>query len=379
MKKNVILLICLAFFIPLAISTKGNGFVEAINCSAEAMCVIEKDSGRVLQSKNMNKQLKMASTTKIVTAITAIENCDNLNKQVEVSNRAIGVEGSSIYLKQGERMSLIDLLYGLMLRSGNDSAVAIACYIAGDEQDFAKLMNKTAQKAGAVNSNFINPHGLDHPEHYTTACDLAKITTYALKNETFKQIVSSKSYSVEETNCSPKRYWVNKNRLLSSLSGCIGVKTGYTTKAGRCLVSAIERNNTIYVCVVLNCGPMFEESTKLLDHTDSQYKNIQIIDKNREIFNEYIIDKQNGKLFLYAEEDYYYPLNEEEKDNLILKYNVQLDNAKENDCVGEIKIFLNNCLLKTIKLFTMNKIDKLINNETLEISEVLWEEKINEN
>jgi D-alanyl-D-alanine carboxypeptidase (penicillin-binding protein 5/6) len=172
---------------------------------------------------------------------------------------------------------------------------------------------------------------------------------------------------------------VNKNRLLSSLNGCIGVKTGYTTKAGRCLVSAIERNNTVYVCVVLNCGPMFEESERLLNNADSEYENVKIVDRNREIFNEYIIDKQNGKLFLYAEEDFYYPLNNEEKNNVILKYNIHLDDAKENDCVGEIKVFLNNCLLKTIKLFTMNKIDKLIDSHTLEISEILWEEKINEN
>ena len=379
MKKIIALLMCLTFLMPLTIFASEIGFVEAVNCSAKAMCVMERDSGRVIQSKNMNEQLKMASTTKIVTAITAIENCKNLDNIVDVSNAAIGVEGSSIYLKQGERMKLIDLLYGLMLRSGNDSAVAIACHIAGNEQDFARLMNEIARKAGAVNSNFMNPHGLDGEGHYTTAYDLAKITAYALKNETFKQIASSKNYSVEETNCSPKRFWVNKNRLLSSLSGCIGVKTGYTTKAGRCLVSAIERNNTVYVCVVLNCGPMFEESERLLNNADSEYENVKIVDRNREIFNEYIIDKQNGKLFLYAEEDFYYPLNNEEKNNIILKYNIHLNDAKENDCVGEIKVFLNNCLLKTIKLFTMNKIDKLIDSHTLEISEILWEEKINEN
>lgn len=382
MKKLSICAILLLMVVSIccSIPTNNHNIAHAESfCSAKSMCLIERDSGRVLQSKNMNEQRKMASTTKIVTAITAIENCNNLNQEVHVDNKAVGVEGSSIYIKQGEKFKLIDLLYGLMLRSGNDSAIAIACHISGTEQNFAKLMNETAKKAGANSSNFVNPHGLDHSEHYTTAYDLAKITAYALKNEIFKQIVSSKTYSVNETNCSPKRYWINKNRLLSSLTGCVGVKTGYTKKAGRCLVSAIERNNTAYICVVLDCGPMFEESAKLLEYADAQYKNEKIIDKNKEIYNEFIIDKNNGKLYLYADEDFYYPLTESEKNDLVLKYNVRLDETKENDQVGEINIFFNNHLIKTIKLFTMNKIDKLIDSETLKISEILWEEKINEN
>lgn len=378
------LLISLLFIFALALSilpiNNRNSIVKAESvCSAKSMCVIEKDSGRVLQSKNMSEKRKMASTTKIVTAITAIENCQNLYKEVEIDSKAVGVEGSSIYIKHGEKLKLIDLLYGLMLRSGNDSAMAIACHVAGSEQKFAQLMNATAKKAGAENSNFINPHGLDHADHYTTAHDLAKITAYALNNQTFKTIVSSKNHSVDESNCSPKRYWVNKNRLLSNLSGCIGVKTGYTKKAGRCLVSAIERNSTTYVCVVLDCGPMFEESARLLDFVDEKYENEKIIDKNKEIYNEFILDKNNGKLYLYAEEDFYYPLAESEKEKLILKYNVTLDNAHANEQVGEIKVFFNNHLIKTIKLFTMNKIDKLIDSETLKISEILWEEKIDEN
>ena len=381
MKKLLICLLLSLAFASVILPIRNNySIVKAeCACSAKSMCVIEKDSGRVLQSKNMSEKRKMASTTKIVTAITAIENCENLNQEVEVDSKAVGVEGASIYIKHGEKLKLIDLLYGLMLRSGNDSAMAIACHIAGSEQKFAQLMNETAQKAGVENSNFVNPHGLDCENHYTTAYDLAKITAYALNNQTFKSIVSSKSYSVEESNCSPKRYWINKNRLLSSLSGCIGVKTGYTKKAGRCLVSAVERNNTTYVCVVLDCGPMFEESAKLLNFVDEKYKNEKVIDKNKEIYNEFILDKNNGKLYLYTEEDFYYPLAEHEKEELILQYNVELDNAKANEQVGEIKVFFNNHLIKTIKLFTMNKIDKLIDSETLKISEILWEEKIDEN
>lgn len=350
-----------------------------LSTSAKAMCVLEKDSGRVVASKNMNLQLPMASTTKIVTALTVIQNCDNLDEIIQVDNRAIGIEGSSIYLRNGELISIKDLLYGLMLRSGNDSAVALACHAGGSVEGFAQLMNETAQKAGANNSNFVTPHGLDHKDHYTTAYDLARITAYALNNPIFKEIVSTKVHTVPATNKSDKRYMSNKNRLLNTLDGCVGVKTGFTKRAGRCLVSAIERDDTTFVCVVLNCGPMFEESASLLNTVHSMYENKKIIDKDKEIYNEYLIDKNQGKLYLYAEEDFYFPLLENEIDKLKLEYNVKLDNAKAGAVVGEIKVFFENDLLKTIKLVTMNKIDKLMESETLEIKEILWEEKVNEN
>ena len=347
--------------------------------SAKAMCVLDKDSKRILYSKNENQQLPMASTTKIVTAITVINNCQNLDEYIQVADESIGVTGTSIYLRKGETIKVKDLLYGLMLRSGNDAATALACHISGSVKGFADKMNGLAKKVGANNSHFANPHGLDNPEHYTTAYDLALITSYALNNPIFKEIVSTKNYVIPETNVSEKRYLTNKNRLLSSLEGCCGVKTGFTNKAGRCLVSACERKNMTAVCVVLNCGPMFEESSELLNQSLANYKNIKIIDKNKEIFNEYIIDEKEGRLYLYTDEDFYYPLLNNEHKDLKLICNVKLDDAEKGDEVGEIQIFFNERLLKILKLYTMNKIDKLIDNKTLSISEVLWEENINEN
>ena len=344
--------------------------------SAKAMCVIEKDSGRVVASKNMDQKLAMASTTKILTALTVIENCKDLDVKIEIPKQAVGVEGSSIYVRDGELMSVKDLLYGLMLRSGNDSAVALAYHVGNNLEGFAKLMNETAKQAGATNSNFVTPHGLDHKDHYTTAYDLALITAKALNNPIFKEIVSTKTYIAPATNKSDIRYMNNKNRLLNNLEGCVGVKTGYTKKAGRCLVSAIERNETTYICVVLNCGPMFEESEKLLNTADCLYKNTKIVDKNKEIYNEYIIDKQEGKLYLYAEKDFSYPLLQSELKDIEIKYSVELSGAAENDCVGEIKVFFKKDLLKTIKLFTMNKINKLIDSKTLNIKEVLWADDV---
>ena len=347
--------------------------------SAKGMCVIEKDSGRILYSKNKDQKLPMASTTKVATAITVIENCDDLDESIAVNDGAIGVEGTSIYLRKDEEIKVIDLLYGLMLRSGNDAATALAYHIGGGIDEFAKMMNETAKKAGASNTNFVNPHGLDDPNHYTTAYDLSKITAYALNNPIFEKIVSTKNYVIEATNKSEKRYLTNKNKLLRSLDGCCGVKTGYTSKAGRCLVSASKRDDCTIVCVVLNCGPMFEESSALINSAFNEFELKKIIDKNQEIYNEYILSDKEGKLYLYTDEDFYYPLRADEFDDIKIKYSVELKDAKSLDEVGKIDIFFKNDLIKSLKLYTMNKIDKLINNKTLQIEEILWEENINEN
>ncbi len=383
-KKIKIYILIAALIVPILLFStlaflKPQNNIDAISSSGKSMCVIEKDSGRILYYKNENEKLPMASTTKIMTAITVLQHTNNLDEYITVDDASIGVEGTSIYLRQGEILSVKDLLYGLMLRSGNDAATALACHVGGSVEGFADMMNELAQSIGATNSHFANPHGLDNAEHYTTAYDLALITAYALDNPIFKEIVSTKSYQIEATNKSEKRYLTNKNRLLSSLQGCCGVKTGYTSKAGRCLVSACERGNLTTVCVVLNCGPMFEESAALLNASFNDYENVKIIDKNKEIYNEYILDENQGKLYLYTDEDYYYPLAKGEFEKLRLEYNVSLDTATEGDEVGKIDIFFDNCLLKSLKLYTMNKIDKLIDSNTLQISELLWEEKLDEN
>lgn len=344
----------------------------ASSTSAKGMCVIEKDSGRVLYSKNKDEKLPMASTTKIMTLITALQNCDNLDQYIQVDDSAVGVEGTSIYLRKDETIKVRDLMYGLMLRSGNDSAVALACHIGGSVDGFTKLMNELAVKIGAKNSHFTNPHGLDDKEHYTTAYDLALITAYALNNPIFKDIVSTKNYVIPETNMSETRYLTNKNKLLSRLDGCVGVKTGFTSKAGRCLVSACERDDMTTVCVVLNCGPMFEESESFLNASFNEYKNTLIIDKNKEIQNESITNSAGDKLYLYANEYFYYPLKDNEKDKIKVKYTINKTSANENEEVGFIEVFYDNQLIKTLKLYTMNKIDKLIESNILQFDEPNW-------
>lgn len=345
--------------------------------SAKGMCVLEKNSGKILYAKNMDMQLANASTTKIVTAITVIQNCDNLQEEITVNELAVGIDGTSIYLRKDEKMKVIDLLYGLMLRSGNDSACALAYHVGGTMEQFVEMMNETARKAGAKNSNFANPHGLDDKNHYTTAYDLALITAYALNNPIFKEIVSTKNYKIEKTNMSETRYLANKNKLLSSLEGCIGVKTGFTSKAGRCLVSAVERNGMTVVCVVLNCGPMFEESKKLLNKAFLDYTYALVVNKDEPIYNEYYINDTKGVFHLKADESYYIPMSNSHAEDIVIKYKLNefVGDIEEGEEVGEINVFINKHLQKTIKLYTINKIDVLNNIDALNSIQLQWEER----
>ena len=374
---KIVLLLILSLLIFTSVGLNTNiKYVDASSLtSAKSMCVLEQNSKRVLYQKDMNTMRANASTTKVVTAITVIQNCKDLDEVITVDDKSIGIEGTSIYLRKGEQLSVRDLLYGLMLRSGNDSAVALAYHIGGTEHNFVNMMNELCASIGATNTHFANPHGLDESEHYTTAYDLALVTAYALNNPVFAEIVSTKHHTIESTNLSEKRYLSNKNRLLNSLDGCIGVKTGFTSRAGRCLVSAIKRNGITLVCVVLNCGPMFEESVALLNKAYSEYDFSPIVVKDEPIYNEYYVDSKRGELCLYANETYYYPVKSDEKDKLKIVYSLNplSDDVAEGAEVGEIKVFYDKHLQKTLKLYTINKIDVLENQDIFNSIKLQWE------
>lgn len=231
---------------------------------ARGMVVLEGNTNKVLYEHNMHKSMAMASTTKIVTAIVAIENYPDLDKVVKVSDKAVGIEGTSIYLKHDEEISMRDLLYGLILASGNDCAVAIAEEVCGVDE-FVGKMNDFATQLGLCDTHFTNPHGLDQEGHYTSAYDLAVITSYALNNDVFREIVSTKYHNIAKTNVYGERYLKHKNKLLFSDENCVGVKTGFTDNAGRCLVNAHEENGMQIITVLFNCQPMFEEAKRLTD------------------------------------------------------------------------------------------------------------------
>ena len=240
-------------------------------CPSQAAILIEWQDGKVLFSKNEDLPLPPASTTKIMTAILVLESCDP-NQWVSVPREAVGTEGSSAYLRTGERLRVLDLLYCLMLRSANDAAVALAIHVSGSVEEFARLMNNKAKSLGLSNSHFENPHGLDHQNHYTSAEDMARLAAYCLKNPLFCSIVKTPSITVGEGE--NLRFLTNHNRLLGTLEGCIGIKTGYTIRSGRCLVSACQRDDTLLICVTFNCGPDWQTHTDLYSYGFSQCKRI---------------------------------------------------------------------------------------------------------
>lgn len=237
---------------------------------AESAILMDVDSKRVLYEKNADEPKPIASITKIMTAILAIE-YGRLDDVVVVSPKASGMEGSSIYLRPGERVTLETLLYGLMLRSGNDAAVAIAEHLAGSEENFVRLMNIKAWELGMKNTRFANSHGLDEEGHYSTARDMALLSAYALKNPIFQEIVNTRTKRVSWPGERWSRSWVNKNKMLQFYDGADGVKTGYTRKAGRTLVSSATRHGQQLVVVTLNDPDDWRDHMRLLDYGFAQY------------------------------------------------------------------------------------------------------------
>lgn len=231
---------------------------ERPSVSAASAILMEADSGQILYEKNMDVPRLIASTTKILTALVVLEHCE-LDEEVIIKPEWTNIEGSSMYLAAGKSYRVEELLYGLMLASGNDAAVALACHAAGDVEVFAEWMNEKAQSLGCRNSHFVNPNGLDDQEHYSTARDLAIITQEALENEAFREIVSSKTASVGELT------YRNHNKLLSMYDGVFGVKTGYTMAAGRSLVSCCERDGMTLICVTLSAPDDWDDHMSLYD------------------------------------------------------------------------------------------------------------------
>ncbi len=245
---------------------------DAPGVSAHSAIVMHSD-GQVVFEKNADDRMRIASTTKIMTALVVLENCA-LDEVVEILPEYCGAEGSSMYLKPGDSYTVRELLMGLLLVSGNDAAVALACHTAGDIDSFAAMMNAKAFTLGMESSSFANPHGLDTEGHYSTARDMAKLMCYCMENEDFAQITAMKSCTVGDQTL------YNHNKLLSCCSGCIGGKTGYTESAGRCLVSCTEREGTRYVCVTLSAPDDWNDHRKLYNWAFAHYTDRSIIDES---------------------------------------------------------------------------------------------------
>lgn len=243
--------------------------------SAKSALLMEAESGRIVCEKNAHTRLPMASTTKIMTALVALE-LASPSTVIRTDERAVGTEGSSIYLCEGEELTLEELLYALMLESANDAAVAIAIGICGDEQTFVNAMNTKATSLGLTNTHFANPHGLDAEAHYTTAYELAIIARAALQNPLLKTIVSTRKTTIPHQDTDGVRLLVNHNKMLRLYDGCIGVKTGFTQKSGRCLVSAAERNGVTMIAVTIDSPDDWNDHTKLLDYGFAHYRSVAL-------------------------------------------------------------------------------------------------------
>lgn len=344
-------IIIIALFITFCTLSPIKAYAQTPTLTAECAILAELSSGRVLYSQNANAKRYPASTTKITTALVVLENC-NINDTVTVPKQAQGVEGSSIYLEAGEKLTVLELLYGLMLRSGNDAATALAIHCAGSVYDFAQMMNQKAQSIGCQNTNFTNPSGLPSNDHYTTAYDLMLISRQAMMNDTFCQIVSTQKINISWDSHEYNRILVNENKMLYNYDGANGIKTGYTKAAGRCLVSSAEKNGMTLIAIVLNCSPMYAECGKMLDYGFENYTLTEITAADSIKGSLPVKNGFENSVSYHNSQSFTYPLSV--NDIISVKSKLFYDSVNApvitNIHVGCIEITLNGEVIKNIPL-----------------------------
>ena len=312
--------------------------------SAQSAILVDAQSGRVLFEKNADERRLFASTTKIMTGLLVCEAGD-LDRDVTVPPEAAGVEGSSLYLKAGERVTVRELLYGMMLRSGNDAAVALAIVTGGSAENFIARMNERARELGLTGTQFENPNGLDGEAHLSTARDLAKLAAAAMENESFRAVVSSKSYS------SGTRSFTNHNKLLWRVEGCDGVKTGYTKKAGRILVGSAVRDGRRLICVTMHDPDDWRDQSALFDYGFSAFRLQSAVSSGEAVGSAAVVGSGTKRIRLLAGRDLSYPLAEGEKLQTVLHapdfvyapvlpgQAGWLEVLVDGSCVGEVPVY----------------------------------------
>ncbi|MGD9567845.1 MAG: D-alanyl-D-alanine carboxypeptidase family protein [Sedimentibacter sp.] len=338
--------ICLILFFASKINVVEAEAIPDIN--AQSYIVIDSDSGRIIGSRNPDQKLPIASTTKILTTILAIESIENIEQKIEVPAACTGIEGSSIYLKPKQMVSVKDLLYGTMLRSGNDAATTLATYAGQKSKEgFIAMMNEKAKELGAFNSNFVNPHGLHDENHYSTAYDLALISSHAMKNDLFKEISSAEQYRATSLNA----YFYNKNKVVHQYEYGNGIKIGYTKAAGRCLVASAEKDGTELIVVVLNDNNWFQDSYKIFDWAFENYKSYNIVEKGQ------FAGRTDDGRPVFISESFSYLLTEEEKDKIRFETSITVPHIINNSEIalcGTYNIYLGDELIYTDGLVSNN-------------------------
>lgn len=343
-----------------------------LELNARSCVVLDRNSKKIIFGKNEYNKVKMASTTKIMTATIIIENCD-LNQTITVSKKAASTGGSRLGLKIGDKITIRDLLYGLLLCSGNDAAIALAETAGGSVQEFSNMMNNKAKDLGLTNSHFESPHGLDSDNHYTTAYELALLADYALQNSTFRNIVGTKNYTIT-INGYPKNI-TNTNELLGNLDGVYGVKTGFTNGANRCLVTSCKRGDMDIICVVLGCDTKnfrTQDSIKLINYT---FDNFEYFDVKNFINTEFE-NYKNNKVNLFNINkgisnnletscsiigSSIIPIRKDEKNSLKVDFWLQKNleaPINENFKIGSFRVYSNSKTILEGDILTTNSIDK---------------------
>ena len=326
--------------------------VMGLSLSCRSCVLMDSDSGRVLYAKDKDNPRLIASITKIMTAILAIES-GRLEEEVTVGEEVLTMYGSNIYIELGEKMKLLDMVYGLMLRSGNDAAIAIATFIGGTEEKFVEMMNKKAQEIGMTNTVFNNSHGLDEvTQNKSTAYDMALLSSYASHNETYMKIVGTKKYTVQSDK---KSYlWNNRNQFLSNYEYATGGKTGYTPSAGKTLVTNASNNGLNLTAVTLNDGNQYTSHEEMYDYGFENYQNYLILNKKK-----FKVDNAYYSNQIYIKDNFTYPLTEIEKENIkVLVKLTKLEEVKDGDEVGVVSVTLAGVEIFSEKVYVKVKNEK---------------------
>lgn len=336
-----------------------NVYADDLYVNAISAIALDCDSKLVLYQKNAYTPIEIASTTKIITALVAIK-CGDLNKKITISKKSATIRGSEIGLKEGEVITLRELLYGLLLRSGNDAAIAIAEGISGSVNEFLKLMNEYALEIGLLNSNFESPHGLDSSNHYSTAYDLALITAKAKEIKFFNDIVGSKDVDANEQNFT--RSYHNINKILYLLPNSTGVKTGFTGKAGKCLVTSVKIENRDVIIITLNCTPRWKETEKINKYIEENFKFKKIVSKD-EVLERLTLKNGTNNVEIVSKKDIIIPVKNNQKINFkIIKplYKVYAP-VLQGENVGRIDVYADDKLLLTQALVSKKSVIKKSN------------------
>lgn len=325
----------------------------------KAAILIDEGSGRVLYQKNADRPMSPASLTKIMTALLVVED-NQIDRKVRISKRAAETGESSIWLEAGETLSRRELLYALMLNSANDAAVALAESVSGTQEKFVQKMNIRARQLGLKNTHFCNPHGLEAPGHYTTAFDLAFLTRQAMANPLFQRVVATREMVIPWTGHPWNRLLFNKNRLLYRYSGAIGVKTGYTKKAGNCLVGAAQRGPLKLIAVVLNSSQVYEDTKKLLDYAFARYQG-SAIKLDEKLLKVSVIGGRSQAVLLKPERDIVVAVTPSERK--LLSYKISLPGSvrapvKRGAVLGSTRIFLKGKEIGSINLIAKSDVSR---------------------